>query len=64
LRIVFMTCAYLFRGERRAEEAIAAAFAMRRQQCVLPDYETVVAPAPAISDAVATSEVLPGQRAA
>src|SRR6266436_2625389 len=43
LRIVFMTFACLFRGERRSEEAIAAAFAMRRQQCVLPDFETVLA---------------------
>ena len=65
LRIVFMTFACLFRGERRSEEAIAAAFAMRRQQCVLPDFETVLAPAPATSEpAPATSEVVPRQRAA
>jgi lipopolysaccharide/colanic/teichoic acid biosynthesis glycosyltransferase len=65
LRIVFMTFACVFRGERRSEEAIAAAFAMRRRQCVLPDFETVFAPPPATSEpALATSEVVSRQRAA
>jgi lipopolysaccharide/colanic/teichoic acid biosynthesis glycosyltransferase len=65
LRIVFMTFACLFRGEHRSEKAIAAAFVMRRQQCVLPDFETVLAPAPAISEpAPATSEVVTRPRAA
>ena len=40
VRIIFMTVVGLFRGERRSETAIEAAFAMRRQQCVVPPFET------------------------
>jgi lipopolysaccharide/colanic/teichoic acid biosynthesis glycosyltransferase len=64
LRIVFMTFASLFGGERRSEEAIAAAFAMRRRQCVLPDFEKVLATAPATSEPAPASEVVARQRAA
>ena len=38
VRIIFMTVVGLFRGERRSETAIEAAFAMRRQQCVVPPF--------------------------
>jgi hypothetical protein len=64
LRIVFMTFACLFRGERRSDEAIAAAFALRRQQCVLPDFETVLGPALATSEPAPATEVVRGRRAA
>jgi lipopolysaccharide/colanic/teichoic acid biosynthesis glycosyltransferase len=59
LRILFMTLACVFQGERRSEGALAAAFAMRRRQCVVPpSFETLV------TRALATSEVGASERAA
>jgi lipopolysaccharide/colanic/teichoic acid biosynthesis glycosyltransferase len=58
LRIIFMTLACVFRGERRSDAAIAAAFAMRRQQCVVPTFEMLVTRAIATSK-VGASELLP-----
>jgi hypothetical protein len=58
LRIIFMTLACVFRGERRSDAAIAAAFAMRRRQCVVPPFEMLVTRAIATSK-VGASEWLP-----
>jgi hypothetical protein len=49
LRIVFMTFACVFLGERSSEAAVAAAFAMRRRQCVVPSLEQFLAFEPAQS---------------
>jgi lipopolysaccharide/colanic/teichoic acid biosynthesis glycosyltransferase len=54
LRIIFMTLACVFQGERRSEEALAAAFAMRRRQCVVPPFETLITRALATSEAGAS----------
>jgi lipopolysaccharide/colanic/teichoic acid biosynthesis glycosyltransferase len=58
LRIIFMTLACLFRGECRSDTALAAAFVMRRrQQRVVPLFETFLTPMPA------TTEVRASERA-
>jgi lipopolysaccharide/colanic/teichoic acid biosynthesis glycosyltransferase len=46
LRILFMTLGCLFRGERRSETAIVAAFAMRRRQCVVPSLDEFLSALP------------------
>jgi lipopolysaccharide/colanic/teichoic acid biosynthesis glycosyltransferase len=50
LRILFMTLGCLFRGERRSETAVAAAFAMRRRQCVVPSLEKFLSALPTTSE--------------
>jgi lipopolysaccharide/colanic/teichoic acid biosynthesis glycosyltransferase len=57
LRIIFMTLAYIFQGERRGEAALAAAFAMRRRQYVVPPLEALLGPV------LATSNVRARERA-
>ena len=47
LRIIFMTLTCAFLGERRSDEAIEAAFALRRRRCVVPSFETFLARVPA-----------------
>jgi lipopolysaccharide/colanic/teichoic acid biosynthesis glycosyltransferase len=42
LRIIYMTLVCVFRGERRSEAAIAAAFAMRRRQSAVLPLETLI----------------------
>jgi lipopolysaccharide/colanic/teichoic acid biosynthesis glycosyltransferase len=49
LRILYMTLVCVFRGERRSEAAIDAAFAMRRRQAVVLPLETLVTRALAAS---------------
>jgi lipopolysaccharide/colanic/teichoic acid biosynthesis glycosyltransferase len=50
LRIIFMTLVAVFRGEHRSDTAIAAAFAMRRQQCVILPLETFLMRMPDVSE--------------
>ena len=47
LRIILMTFACVLLGERRSQAAVAAAFAMRRLQCVVPSLEQFLTSEPA-----------------
>src|SRR5262249_35514052 len=50
LRILYMTLLCVFKGERRSEAAIDAAFALRRRQSVVWPLETLVTRALATSN--------------
>jgi lipopolysaccharide/colanic/teichoic acid biosynthesis glycosyltransferase len=54
LRIILMTLACVFQEERRSDAAIEAAFAMRRRQCVVPNFEKFLTRETATNELAAT----------